>query len=84
MYFTSTVCKHVFHESYSPFNLHLMFCIFAFVLVIPAKFCNLKFYEVHMKLSLGLTELSMPRVSNMMKNTIAQNVDPGSVEIASG
>lgn len=32
----------------------------------------------------GLTELSMPRVSNMMKKTIAQNVEPGSVEIASG
>ncbi|TNN36184.1 hypothetical protein EYF80_053645 [Liparis tanakae] len=32
----------------------------------------------------GLTELSMPRVSNMMKNTIAQKVEPGNVEIASG
>lgn len=34
--------------------------------------------------SLTLTALSMPKVSNMMKNTMAQNVEPGSVEMASG
>lgn len=38
----------------------------------------------HSSWLLELTELSIPRVSNMMKNTIAQNVEPGSVEIASG
>lgn len=31
-----------------------------------------------------LTELSIPRVRSMMKNTTAQNVDPERVEIASG
>lgn len=31
-----------------------------------------------------LTELSIPRARSMMKNTIAQNVDPDRVEMASG
>lgn len=31
-----------------------------------------------------LTALSIPSVSNMMKKTMAQNVEPGSVEMASG
>lgn len=31
-----------------------------------------------------LTALSMPRVSNIIKNTTAQNVDPRRVDIASG
>lgn len=33
---------------------------------------------------IGLTALSIPKVSNMMKNRMAQNVEPGSVAIASG
>lgn len=31
-----------------------------------------------------LTALSMPSVSSMMKKTMAQKVEPGSVEMASG
>lgn len=31
-----------------------------------------------------LTELSIPRARSMMKNTMAQNVDPDRVEMASG